>query len=201
MLKNKKAGFNTLTALALMAILMPMLLFLVVDMPNYLEVNRKLKSIVDNMAASAATIIDEEMLAKGAVVIEADDAETYILEDLAIWFNLDPIIYDTSVAGAQLMYITEGEDSLFDTDPVIIKVSADTSPITDEAIVNASKVEYFIHETNGSATYTFISGQSVTVSVPTIGIKITTVANGQLFNLPMNLVKLGMTEVVFDTQQ
>lgn len=197
--KNKKKGFATILALILIAITLPLMLFLVVDMPYYMGANRKVKSIADNISASAATILKPEMLADGIVEIDEEKAETYILEDLVVWFNLEDVIYDTNVEGVKAILRKSDTLSYFNNDPLIIRIEPDTN-ITDPNVLDASRVEYFIHSTKGRATYTFLSGQRVTVSTPTVGVKITTRTRGLLFQIPINLVKIGTTEAVFDAQ-
>jgi len=199
-IKNKikgKKGYATIIAIVSMAIILPLLLFLVVDMPYYLNSNRQVKSIVDNTAAGASTILREDMLAEGILIIDEDLAETYILEDLAVWFNLEDRIYETNVDGVKAMKRKTGVSSYFNTDPLIIRIEPDTN-ITDENVLKASKVEYFIHDTKGKSTYTFTSGQKITVSTPTVGVKVSTKTRGLLFKIPIQLIKLGTTEVVFD---
>lgn len=198
--KNNKNGFSSVIGLILIAIALPLLLFLAVDMPYYMQANRKVKSVTDNVSASAATILDTELLADGILQIEEDKAETYILEDLVVWFNLEDIIYNTNVPGVKVIKRKDDTLSLFNQDPVIIKITPDMTPITDENVKKASKIEYFIHSTSGKATYTFTSGQKVTVFSPTVGVKVTTKTKGLIFKIPVNLVKLGTTEAVFDAQ-
>ena len=103
MLKNKKDGFISIVALIIMAILIPLLLFLVVDMQYYLQANKKVKSIVDNVAAAASTTVVPEKLANGILELDYDKAETYIFEDLASWFNLEDTIYNTNIDGVKLI--------------------------------------------------------------------------------------------------
>lgn len=197
---NKKKGFSTIIALVLLAIFLPLMLFLVVDIPYYMEANRKVKSIADNVSASAATILKPQSLADGIVEIDEDKAETYILEDLVVWFNLQDIIYKTDVPGVRAILKKDDTLSFFDTDPLVIRIKPDMKPITADNVLKATKIEYFIHATNGRETYRFLSGQKVTVSTPTIAVKITTKTNGLMFNIPISLVKIGMTEAVFDPQ-
>lgn len=197
---NKKKGFSTIIALILLAIFLPLMLFLAVDIPYYMEANRKVKSIADNVSASAATILKPESLADGIVEIDEDKAETYILEDLVVWFNLQDIIYKTDVPGVKAILRKDDTLSFFDTDPLVIRIKPNMTPITAENVLEASKIEYFIHATNGKETYRFLSGQKVTVSTPTIAVKVTTKTNGLMFNIPISLVKIGMTEAVFDAQ-
>lgn len=200
MLKNKKDGFISIVALIIMAILIPLLLFLVVDMQYYLQANKKVKSIVDNVAASASTTVIPDKLANGILELDYDKAETYIMEDLASWFNLEETIYTTNVDGVKLIKKQADKSSLFDTDPLIIRITPNMPAITNADVLNASRIEYFIHDSSGKKTYRFLSGQKVTVSTPTVGVKVSTRTRGVIFRIPISLKKIGMTEAVFDSR-
>lgn len=205
MLKSKQ-GFSTITVVLIIAILAPLLILVAVDIPYSMQINRKVKSISDNAAASAAVFIDSKLLAKGIVKIDEEKAETYILENMAEWFNLEDTIYETDIPvyyqneGVQrikLIKIREGKDSILGQDPLIIRIGDGMEEITDEKVLKASKIEYFIHPTEGQGTYRFITGQKVKVFNPTVGIKITTKTETLIFNIPINISKIGMTEATY----
>ena len=198
--KNKK-GFGTILVVCIMALLIPLFMFFAVDIPYYLQQDKKLKSLADSIAASVATIIDEDELADGIVRIDKDRARSYLLEELSIWFNLEDIIYDTEVNGVKFMKIKEGVTSMLNVSPAIIEITPEMAYITDEKTLNATRIEYFIHDTQTTAVYRFTSGQKVQVSTPTVGIMINTTTRGVIFRWPIKMIKIGMTEVYLDPEQ
>ncbi|MEG1299902.1 MAG: hypothetical protein RSC93_04305 [Erysipelotrichaceae bacterium] len=198
---NKKGGFSTIITIILIAIIIPILLFCVFDIPYYLDADAKIKSIADNMAASAATVVIPEQLAKGILEIDEKKARDYILEDAAVWFNLEDKIYDTNVKDVKIIPKQSAKKSLFSTDPLFIQIKSDVPNTNNANVLKASRIEYFIHTTNGRATYTFLSGQKVTVNTPTVGVKISSKVRGPIFRVPVSFKKVGMTEAIFEPQE
>ena len=199
--KDNKKGFGTILAICLMSVFLPLLLFVCCDIPYYLQQDTKLKELADSIAASTATVIREDKLADGIIEINEDRARAYLLEELALWFNLEEYIYDTEVDGVQLMRIQEGKDSMFDVNPAIIEIKSEMTPITDSKTLDATRVEYFIHSDRTTKTYTFTTGQKVQVSTPTVGVMIITRTRGVIFRIPVAMAKLGMTEAYFNPQE
>lgn len=206
-LKNKplfgKGGYGTLLMLFAISIVLPLMLFACIEIPYYLQVNRKLKQITDNTAASAATFIDNDQLAQGIVSIKYNKAKSYILEDLAIWYSLEDQIYDTQLTSAlnvKTMLIKDGEDSLFPTDPLIIELAPNNEQITEERVLKSARVEYFVHPSTSKATYTFSNGAQITVATPTVGVMVHTRVRGLIYRIPVSYTKIGITEAVFDIE-
>lgn len=198
--KDKK-GFGTILVICVISLIIPLLMFVAVDIPYYLQQDKKLKSTADNIAASTATIIDENKLADGVVAIDKRRARAYLLEELALWFRLEDTIYDTEIPGVKLMKIQDGVESMMNINPAIIEITPDMEPITDEKTLMATRVEYFIHTDQTTATYRFTDGQKVQVSTPTVGIMVSTITRGVIFRWPVRMIKVGMTEVYFNPNE
>lgn len=71
--ENKK-GVVTIYVILWMAVLFPLLMFLAIDMTNYIYSSAKMKAVVDNAAASAITMIDEVQVESGIIRVVEDDA-------------------------------------------------------------------------------------------------------------------------------
>lgn len=198
---KEKKGAGTILVLCIMSLIIPLFMFVAVDVPYYLQQDKKLKSIADNIAASTSTIIDEQKLANGVVQIDKTRARAYLLEELALWFRLEDTIYKTEVPGVKLMQITPETDSMLNVNPAIIEITPDMEPITDAKTLDATRVEYFIHDKQTTATYRFTDGQKVQVSTPTVGVLVSTRTRGVIFRWPVKMVKVGMTEVYFDPSE
>lgn len=191
---KEKSGFGTILAICLITTVIPFLLFVCVDAPYYLQQDRKLKYLADSIAGSTATILREDRLADGIVEIDTDRARAYLLEEVAMWFNLQDIIYDTEVPGVKLMKRLENTSSMLDVNPAIIEITPDMRPITDAKTLSATRIEYFIHSDQSTRTYTFTTGQKIQVSTPTVGIFIGTRTRGVVFRVPVKMKKIGITE-------
>lgn len=198
---KEKKGFGTILVMCVISLIIPLFMFVAVDVPYYLQQDKKLKSTADNIAAATSTIIDEDKLANGVIEIQKDRARAYLLEELALWFRLEDRIYNTEVPGVRLMKVLPDVDSMFDVNPAIIEITPEMEPITDEKTLSATRVEYFIHDKQVSATYRFTTGQKVQVSTPTVGVMVSTRTRGAIFRWPVRMIKVGMTEVLFDPEQ
>ena len=199
----KKGGYGTLFMIFALSIILPLLLFACIEIPYYLQMDRKLKQITDNTAASAATFIDNKQLAQGIISIDYNKAKTYILEDLVIWYNLEDMVYDTLLTptlNVKTMVIEENEDSILLTDPLVIELGPNNEQITDERVLKSTRFEYFIHPSTSKATYTFSTGESITVATPTVGVMVHTRVRGLIYRIPVTYNKIGITEAVFDIE-
>ena len=203
---KKKAGVSMITTLLMLSVLFPLLLFLAVDITYYVQANKKLKAVVDNMAASATTRIREDILASGVISLNKSEVEYALFEDIMIWFNLEENLYGTNIEGVSMMKIREGEESLFNKNPLIIELEPDTRPDDrpyynsgyNDEVLDSPRIEYFVHEHERLSTYHFSNDQRITVSTPTVGIFVHTTDYGIIFNIPMNMSKFGVSEVYFD---
>lgn len=86
-LKNKK-GFVSIVVILFLAILIPFLWFLTIDLPPLMKANRDIKNAFDNAAATAVTQINDEMLASGKIFINEEEAIAKAKEVLINTYNL-----------------------------------------------------------------------------------------------------------------
>lgn len=72
---NNKKGFVAIYAIIMLSIFIPFALFVTIDMPYMMTMNRKIKNTLDNASATAITCINEEMASKGIIHINESKAE------------------------------------------------------------------------------------------------------------------------------
>lgn len=73
-IKNKK-GFIAIYVIIGLSVFLPLSLFVSIDMPYMMTMNRKIKSTLDNASATAITCINEDMASHGVIQINSSEAE------------------------------------------------------------------------------------------------------------------------------
>lgn len=71
---NKK-GFITVNVVLWSVVLIPVFLFVAIEFPYFVYERSRLKGITDNMASSAVTILEEELIAEGILKIDENGAK------------------------------------------------------------------------------------------------------------------------------
>lgn len=195
---KRKDGVGAIITVLLLLTVLPLLLFVFVDMPYYNQYHRKIKDIADTTAASAITRIEEDLLASGTLNLGYDEARTAMFQTLERWFYLEPYLYDSNATNVYIMKRTNTESSMLDADPLVIELRKNTIMSVSEDVTKSTRIEFFIHTDNTTATYTFTTGSSVQVSTPTVGVYIQSTMHGIYFNYPMTVGKYGISEVSLD---
>ncbi|MFJ8528559.1 cobalt ABC transporter permease [Bacillus sp. NPDC094106] len=77
LLKNKK-GVTSVYVILFVSALLPLLLFLCIDVPHYLDSSRKIKNVLDNASSSAITRIQDDKLPKGIIELNPEEAKEII---------------------------------------------------------------------------------------------------------------------------
>ena len=78
-LKDKK-GFISIYMILWMTVLIPILLFVTVDLSHYVYENVRVKTVTDNASASAVTQINESLVPQGILEIDEVEAEKVALQ-------------------------------------------------------------------------------------------------------------------------
>ena len=202
---KEKAGVGAIVCLLALIVLLPLFLFLCLDVPYYLQYHRKMKDVADNVAATAITRINEEALAEGVLKLDYDVARTYMFESIEDWFDLEPLLYESNVPNVYLMKrknidptTGQAKYSLLDHDPCVIEIKKGMAPVTNPDVLASTRIEFFIHTDNTTYTYRFTNGEQITVSTPTVGIYVQSVSHGIMFKWPMTVKKFGISEVSLD---
>lgn len=87
-LKNKK-GFVSIYVIIGLAVLLPFMFFVSIDMPNHMSMNRKIKNTLDNAVSTAITCLDETSVTNGSLVINTQEAEARAKEVIKKSFGLN----------------------------------------------------------------------------------------------------------------
>lgn len=74
LIKNKK-GFMSIYVIIGLAVFLPIMLFVSIDTPYMMTMNRKIKNTLDNASATAITCINETSASSGLIQIEVAEAE------------------------------------------------------------------------------------------------------------------------------
>lgn len=85
---NKK-GINTINTILLMAVIFPIFLFLSIDFPHILAMNRRVKAVLDNSASTAITEINNSKTPEGILEINPDQAKTTVNRVIATSLKLN----------------------------------------------------------------------------------------------------------------
>ena len=72
-LKNKQ-GFVSIYAIIMLAVLIPFMFFVAIDLPYYYRMNRNTKNALDNATSTAITCLDETYMANGRLYIDESEA-------------------------------------------------------------------------------------------------------------------------------
>lgn len=195
---QKKNGVGGIVTALLLLTFIPLMLFVFVDVPYYNQYHRRIKTTVNNTAASAVTRIQEDMLASGTLLLDYDAARTVMFEKLEDFFSLEPYLYDSNASNVYIMKRTSPEESLLDKDPLVIELRKNSVMSVSEEVLNSTRIEFFVHTDNTSGTYTFSNGSTVKVVTPSVGVYVQTTMHGIYFKWPMTVRKYGVSEVVLD---
>lgn len=207
-IKIKKNGAGSIMLVIVISMLIPLLLFGLVDVPYYMQYHKKMKSIVNTVASSSITRINEDELATGLLVLDYNQTRTTLFQLLEKWYGLEPYTYQIAghpeyVMGMKRIVKTSYNgatkyDSMLDKDPLVIELKKGTPPITSSQILDSTRIEFFIHTGMDQYTYIFSDGNSITVDTPTVGVYVRSVSPGVIFKQPMVVQKLGISEVILD---
>lgn len=74
LIKNKK-GFMTIYVIIGLAVFLPIVFFVSIDMPYLMTMNRKIKNTLDNASATAVTCLNETSISSGVIQIDKMEAE------------------------------------------------------------------------------------------------------------------------------
>ena len=89
-----KTGAISIYAILWLSVLFPFLLFICIDVSNYVYQSVHLKGITDNASASAVTQIKEDLVSSGVLEIDEDEAQKVALNiikhDLQLEDDLTP---------------------------------------------------------------------------------------------------------------
>lgn len=77
---NNKKGFISIYMIMWMAVLIPILMFVTVDLSHYVYENIRVKTVTDNASASAITQINESLVPQGILAIDEVEAEKVALQ-------------------------------------------------------------------------------------------------------------------------
>ncbi|HCL4479973.1 TPA: hypothetical protein N2D99_002040 [Clostridium botulinum] len=134
-LKNKK-GICTIYTILVMSAILPILLFIVIDIPHFMQYDRKIKNILDNAGGSAITRLQENHISKGVLELNEPEAnkviENIIKSDLFLKSDLTPdkgsvlkekptiqVIYVNNHTGSQTVTTPLGDIKVNKTSVVI----------------------------------------------------------------------------------
>lgn len=87
-IKNRK-GFISIYVIIALAVLLPLILFVSIDIPYMMTMNRKIKNTLDNSASTAITCINEEMASAGDIDISGFEAEIMAKKIISESFGLE----------------------------------------------------------------------------------------------------------------
>lgn len=87
-LKNKK-GFMSIYVIVMLAVLIPIMFFLTIDLPYMMRMNRTLKSALDNATSTAITNLNESKISQGILEIDVDEANKIIKKVIQEYFYLN----------------------------------------------------------------------------------------------------------------
>jgi len=88
-------GFVSIFMILWMTVLLPMLLFVGLDLTQFIYENTRTKTVIDNASASAVTRLNEDVIREGILKIDeakaTEVAERIIREGLHLDENLEPL--------------------------------------------------------------------------------------------------------------
>lgn len=87
-LKNKK-GFMSIYVIVMLAVLIPIMFFLTIDLPYMMRMNRTLKSALDNATSTAITYLNEDKISQGVLEIDVNEANKIVKKVIQEYFYLN----------------------------------------------------------------------------------------------------------------
>lgn len=103
---NNKKGFMSIYIIVMLAVLIPIMFFLTIDLPYMMRMNRTLKSALDNATSTAITYLNESKISAGILEIDVNEANRVVNKVIQEYFYLNDDL-------------TTNEDSLIDGTPKI----------------------------------------------------------------------------------
>lgn len=194
---RKKHGFTTLVTLLLLLVVLPLMMFAVVDIPYWMTSNRRLQNIVDNMASGAATALVESSLADGIIEFDENVAEELILSMLQSWFELEEIP-PLPTGGYTQLLLKQDSSSYFQKNPIIMKLSQNERVDLNNVDVGIPIIEYLIYNPKDSrveSTFVMSNGEILRLDKPTILVSVMTNVYAPVMLLPIKLHKVAIQEV------
>lgn len=104
-IKNKK-GFMSIFVIMMLAVLIPIMFFLTIDLPYMMRMNRTLKNSLDNATSTAITYLNEDKISQGLLEINTNEASAVVKKVVKEYFYLNDDL-------------TTNEDSLIDEKPIL----------------------------------------------------------------------------------
>lgn len=143
-LKNKQGVISIFTILWL-AVLIPFLLFVTIDLSQYIYDYVHLKNVTDNAAASAVTMVDNTLIPQGILQIDSTEAtataENVIASSLDLQPNLSPYLNSTLRAAPTIQVYVENITS---TSGVVV-----STPAGDVTVFHPSVIVYADYPVKG----------------------------------------------------
>lgn len=82
-------GYVSIYVIVILAILIPFMFFLTIDLPYYMRMNRTVKNAVDNATSTAITYLDESAISSGNLVINENEARRIVKKVIKEYFYLN----------------------------------------------------------------------------------------------------------------
>lgn len=185
----RKQGMGTIMAIVLITMLLPLMLFLSVDVPHFIHMDRKLQNIANQISRSAVALVQ---VIDGELYFDEDKVTEFITEEFINQFNL---VFDAE----QGVYLTkDGYFQVF-TKPVQLHKIDEQIP----TMINPSYtvIEYFIHPNTNSTFYIFSNEALVDTDKMSVGISISGYVRAPFINVPMKVYKMAYADVELDLSQ
>ena len=82
-------GFMSIYLILFLAVFIPIMFFLVIDLPQFMAMNRKAKGALDNASSTAITRINEDKTTEGILEINETEARNIAKKVIVETFNLN----------------------------------------------------------------------------------------------------------------
>lgn len=186
MLKKSKKGMGTIMAMILIIMLLPLMLFLAIDVPYFVRIDRKMQNIADQIARSAVTLVQ---VIDGQLYFDEQKVDEFITEEITSQFNL---YYDSQ----ENAYLTkDGYFQVFTKPAQLVKINEQIPTMIDPSY---TVVEYFVHPDTNSTFYIFSNEALVDTDKISVGISISGYVHGIFINIPMKVYKMAYADVDLD---
>ncbi|HHT7008770.1 TPA: cobalt ABC transporter permease [Bacillus cereus] len=88
LIKNKK-GVTSVYVILIISVLLPLIMFLSIDVPHYLDSSRKIKNTLDNASSSAITLLNDQKISEGVLEVDKQVADAMIKRVIKNDLSLD----------------------------------------------------------------------------------------------------------------
>ena len=88
LLKNKE-GFTAIYIILVMSVLLPIMLFVFIDLPHLMTMDRRADNVIENASATAITYINKSKASNGVLYINEDEAKKKAMQIIAQTYNLN----------------------------------------------------------------------------------------------------------------